>query len=57
MWEIGGQDRFGTIARLFYKDAQGAIFVYDPSRSATFDSAAAVVYFVFLLNTNALKFN
>ncbi|CAN0483412.1 unnamed protein product, partial [Laminaria digitata] len=32
------QDRFGSIARAYYKEAYGAILVYDVGRSSSFET-------------------
>lgn len=36
--EIVGQERFGNMTRVYYKEAVGAFIVFDVTRSATFDA-------------------
>ncbi|XP_037968745.1 ras-related protein Rab-32 isoform X3 [Plutella xylostella] len=38
LWDIAGQERFGNMTRVYYKEAVGAFIVFDVSRQATFDA-------------------
>eukprot|EP01105_Mastigella_eilhardi_P014647 TRINITY_DN3331_c0_g1_i1.p1 TRINITY_DN3331_c0_g1~~TRINITY_DN3331_c0_g1_i1.p1 ORF type:complete len:215 (+),score=68.12 TRINITY_DN3331_c0_g1_i1:95-739(+) len=40
MWDIAGQERFGSMTRVYYREAVGAFVVFDISRIGTLDGAA-----------------
>jgi len=38
LWDIAGQERFGSLTRAYYKEAAAALIVFDLTRSSSFDS-------------------
>lgn len=38
IWDTGGQERFRSMANLYYRDASAAILTYDATNEKTFDS-------------------
>ena len=37
-WDTAGQEKYQSIAKIYYKDAQVAILIYDVSKRESFDA-------------------
>ncbi|KAG7272018.1 hypothetical protein CRUP_004177, partial [Coryphaenoides rupestris] len=38
LWDIAGQERYGNMTRVYYREAVGALVVFDVSRGSTFEA-------------------
>lgn len=38
LWDIAGQERFGNMTRIYYKESVAAFLLYDVTRQTTFDA-------------------
>lgn len=38
LWDIAGQERYGNMTRVYYREAVGAFIVFDVSRLSTFEA-------------------
>ena len=41
IWDTAGQEQFRSITKLFYKNSQAAIVVYDVTKRESFDDVAS----------------
>uniref|UniRef100_A0A2D4P655 Ras-related protein Rab n=1 Tax=Micrurus surinamensis TaxID=129470 RepID=A0A2D4P655_MICSU len=44
LWDIAGQERFGNMTRVYYKEAVGAFVVFDVTRGSTFEAVSKWKY-------------
>ncbi|MEQ2171900.1 hypothetical protein GOODEAATRI_015319 [Goodea atripinnis] len=38
LWDIAGQERYGNMTRVYYREAVGALVVFDVTRASTFEA-------------------
>jgi Ras-related protein Rab-32 len=42
LWDVAGQERFGTLTHVYYKETSAAMIVFDADKFRTFDSVLRV---------------
>ena len=40
LWDIAGQERFGSMTRVYYRDADAAVIMFDLTAQRTFEAVA-----------------
>ena len=40
LWDIAGQERFGSMTRVYYRDAAAAVIMFDLTAQRTFDAVS-----------------
>jgi Ras-related protein Rab-32 len=40
LWDIAGQERFGSMTRVYYRDADAAVIMFDLTAQRTFDAVS-----------------